>query len=96
MAKITKTIAFLFFALIFFRCANQLPPTGGVIDKIPPEIIEVSPANGTVNFDGNSVEITFSEYVDKRSVQNSVFISPAVEGEIEYDWSGKSLEIIFP
>ena len=96
MAKITKTIAILFSALIFFSCANQLPPTGGVIDKIPPEIIEVSPANGTVNFDGNSVEITFSEYVDKRSVQNSVFISPAVEGEIEYDWSGKSLEIIFP
>ena len=43
---------FLFFlALIFLiSCANQLPPGGGEVDSIPPEIISSYPENGTTNF----------------------------------------------
>lgn len=96
MAKKSKVILFLVTLVFVFGCANQLPPTGGAIDKIPPEIIETFPLNGTTNFSGNSVELTFSEYVDKRSVQDAIFISPSIDAEIEYDWIGKSLEIIFP
>ncbi len=76
-------------------CANQLPPSGGEIDKIPPEIINTYPLNGTINYSENYFELEFSEYVDKRSVQEAVFISPAIEGEIEYNWSGRSLEVSF-
>ncbi|RPI70631.1 MAG: hypothetical protein EHM47_11785, partial [Ignavibacteriales bacterium] len=65
-------------------------------DKIPPEIIELYPEDGTTNFDEEYFEIGFSEYVDKRSVQDAVFISPAIEGDIEYDWSGKYLRVNFP
>ncbi|MFC2136086.1 Ig-like domain-containing protein [Bacteroidota bacterium] len=63
------------------------------MDKIPPEIIEVYPEIGTTNFSDDYFEITFSEYVDKRSVKDAIFISPAIEGELEFDWSGKSLEV---
>jgi len=93
----TKTFNQLIFLVFFFiaSCANQLPPGGGEVDRIPPKIVEVFPADGTTNFDEDYFEIGFSEYVDKRSVQDAIFISPAIEGEIEYDWSGKYLRVNF-
>lgn len=78
------------------RCANQLPPTGGEVDKIPPEIEEVFPADGTINFNEDYFEIEFSEYVDKRSVTDAIFISPFIEGSLEFSWTGTTLEVIFP
>lgn len=97
MEKFTKIqLAFvIILSLLFTKCANQLPPTGGDVDRIPPEILEVDPPNGTVNFKGNSFELDFSEYVDKRSVQDAIFISPFVEGGMQYDWSGTSVEVTF-
>ncbi len=78
------------------RCANQLPPPGGEPDKIPPIIVEVYPPDGTINFNENYFEIEFSEYVDKRSVTDAIFISPFIEGSFEYSWNGTTLEVTFP
>ncbi|MBK9099421.1 MAG: Ig-like domain-containing protein [bacterium] len=95
--NITSTLIFVLLSFILIiRCANQLPPSGGEVDKIPPEIAEVYPADGTVNFKDNYFEINFSEYVDKRSVRDAIFISPFIEGTFEYSWSGTSLEVTFP
>ncbi len=77
-------------------CANQLPPGGGDIDRTPPEIVEVYPADGTINFEDDYFELGFSEYVDKRSVKDAVFISPAIDGNLELDWSGKYVRAYFP
>lgn len=82
--------------LLLAGCANQLPPTGGDIDKVPPEIITHFPQNGTINFDENYLEFEFSEYVDKRSVKDAFFISPAPEEEPEFEWSGRFVRIVFP
>ena len=98
MAKKSKIIfgfTILTTLVLFAGCANQLPPTGGDPDKTPPQVIEVLPHNGTINFHDNYFEITFSEYVEKRSVQNAIFISPALKHPLEYDWSGKSLAVYF-
>lgn len=91
-----NTLIFFLLSFILLRCANQLPPTGGDVDRIPPEIIEVYPADGTINFDEDYFEIDFSEYVDKRSVRDAIFISPFIEGSLEFSWTGKSLEVVFP
>ncbi len=86
----------IFFLIIFAAgCANQLSPGGGERDKIPPEITEYYPKDKTVNYNENVISLTFSEYVDQRSVKDAIFISPKINGEIEYNWSGKSLEIEF-
>ena len=85
--------------LLFFflcSCANQLAPPGGEVDKIPPKIEYVYPAQGTVNFDKDYIEIKFSEYVDKRSVQEALFISPYIEKTLEYEWTGTTVTITFP
>lgn len=91
-----KKIIILISILFLAGCANQLPPGGGEVDRTPPEIVEIFPQDQTVNYADNSFKIKFSEYVNKRSVQESVFISPNIEGEIEYDWSGTSVEIVLP
>ena len=77
-------------------CANQIPPGGGDIDRTPPEIVSTYPLNGTINFSGDYIELDFSEYVVKRTLKDAIFISPALDGEPEIDWSGTSARIYFP
>lgn len=76
-----------------FSCANPIPPSGGPGDKTPPSIKETSPAAMAKNFNGNSVEIEFSNYMDKNKVIENVTIFPYVPAL--YDWSGKTLNIEF-
>ena len=82
-------------AFVLIRCAHQISPTGGDEDLIPPEVTEVFPTNGTTNFSEHYFEISFSEYIQKSSAREAVFISPAIEGDLEYSWTGKTLEIEF-
>lgn len=72
-----------------------MPPGGGEIDKVPPQIIKLLPENGTINYKENYFEITFSKYVDKRSVQEAIFISPFLQRPLKFDWSGKTLDVYF-
>ncbi len=81
---------------MIIKCANQLPPGGGDVDKIPPKIVNVFPADGTTKFDKDYFELEFSEYVDKRSARDAIFISPFIEGTFSYNWSGSTLEVTFP
>ena len=90
-----KNIIILFLMIFIFSCAGQVPPPGGDIDRVPPEITGVYPESGTTNYSRDYIEIEFDEYVNKRSVQDAIFISPAIDGEIEYDWSGKSVKLKF-
>jgi uncharacterized protein (DUF2141 family) len=99
MVKDSKKIIYLvglITSFLFIGCANQLPPDGGLVDLIPPEIINVVPESGTVNYTENYIEFEFSEYVDKRSFKEAIFISPSIEGDIEINWSGTGCRIYFP
>jgi uncharacterized protein (DUF2141 family) len=79
---------------LFLSCANQIAPGGGPIDTVPPKIIATYPTPYTLHFDDNKIELEFDKYVDQRSVEESIFISPFV-GDLEFDWSGKDVEVTF-
>jgi hypothetical protein len=81
-------------ALLLWGCAGQQAPEGGPIDTEPPEIISVYPAPNTVNFKDKRVALEFNKYVDRRSVEDAIFISPFVN-DVEYNWSGREIEIKF-
>jgi len=83
------------FALVLFSCAGQRAPEGGPIDTEPPSVVYTNPPNYTTRFAGNSIALEFSEYVDHRSVEGAIFISPSL-GQPEFDWSGREVEIRFP
>ncbi|MCX7878704.1 MAG: Ig-like domain-containing protein [Ignavibacteria bacterium] len=90
-----STFFIVFFIYAFLPgCANQQPPSGGVEDKAPPEAFLLKPSKKTM-FMGNKVIIQFDEYVDRRSLQDAFRISPLIK-DIEFDWSGKTVEIVFP
>ena len=81
-------------SLVLLSCAGQRSPDGGPIDSDPPIIVSTTPSNYTTRFSGNSITIEFSEYVDHRTVEGAVFISPSL-GTLEFDWSGRGLVIGF-
>lgn len=97
MVKESKKITALIIVLFLLAgCANQLPPGGGPNDTVPPEIIFVYPEIGTVNFKDDYIEFGFSEYVDKRSFKEALFISPSIDGDLELSWSSTYCRIYFP
>ncbi|MEW6061331.1 MAG: Ig-like domain-containing protein, partial [Bacteroidota bacterium] len=86
---------FLFVPVALFSgCAGQRPPEGGPVDSTPPEIISVYPAPQTTHFNDSKVVFEFSEYVDRRSVEEAIFISPSIEQK-EFKWSGTEVELYF-
>ena len=87
-----KTLLIIF-SVLLFGCAGQRPPTGGDFDTTPPEIINYSPENLTTNAKIDKIILEFNEYVDKRSVEESIFISPRINN-YDFEWDGKTLEII--
>jgi len=87
-----KYLPFILMILIA-GCAVVRPPEGGPVDKTPPKIISFYPADKTKNFQEKQIKLTFSEYVDRQSVIENLFISPNTE--YEYYWTRKTLNIMF-
>jgi hypothetical protein len=94
MRIFSKYFLILLIAFVLIKCANQQLPPGGPKDTEPPQILEVFPANGTLNYSENYFELTFSEYVDKMSLLEALFISPEINN-LGYDWTGTTVEITF-
>ncbi|MCI0473478.1 MAG: Ig-like domain-containing protein, partial [Ignavibacteria bacterium] len=95
LISISGSSAVMFLFLFIGGCANQLPPTGGEDDTTPPVVTVISPKPGTVNFKGNTIELEFDEYYDRRSFMEAFFITPKPKGEIDYSWGRTSVEIEF-
>jgi hypothetical protein len=74
-------------------CAGIVPPAGGPPDTIPPTIVSTYPVQYSTRVETKIITLEFSEYVDRNSVQDAIFISPYV-GSLEYSWSGTEVNII--
>jgi hypothetical protein len=88
-------VLWVFFAVgLLPGCAGQVPPGGGPVDTVPPAIVRTLPDTNAVHVATRSVTLEFSEYVDRRTVEESIFISPYV-GDLEYDWSSTEVTATF-
>ena len=81
-------------ALLLSGCAGQVPPGGGPRDTVPPAIVRTIPDSNAVRVTPDAITLEFSKYVDRRSVEESIFISP-YPGDLRYDWSGKAVTFAF-
>jgi len=69
------------------KCATKGRPSGGPVDKTPPEITYTFPSIDSIGVSNlDEIQIHFAERMDENSVQKALFISPALDYEI--DWSG--------
>ena len=81
--------------VLFTGCAKIVTPTGGPKDVTPPAITKEVPANGCNNFKGNTIKITFNEFVTLNNTFENVLISPPLTQQPTYSLSGKTLVIKF-
>ena len=72
-----------------------MAPPGGDKDVIPPELIEVIPADGSTKFEGGRVELKFSEYLDENSIKNSIKIFPLLSKNPVFIYKGNRIFIDF-
>jgi hypothetical protein len=57
-------------------CANQIPPTGGVRDSLPPILISARPADSSRNFTGKKIVFEFNEFVTVENATQNLLVSP--------------------
>ena len=73
-----------------------MPPPGGPVDTTPPEVVHIEPSPGAtfVATDG-IIAITFSETMNRKSVEEAIFISPLPSEQVDYKWKRRTLKIEF-
>lgn len=83
--------------LLLLGCAKSIAPPGGPIDRTPPKIVGSVPPSGTTNLPLDArVVIQFSEAIEPRNPEQSVFISPQTDPAPKLSVKGDRLEIGFP
>jgi hypothetical protein len=82
------------FVSLLVSCAGQIAPSGGAPDRTPPTIVATAPDTNAVRVTGNEITLEFDKYVDRRTLEESIFISPHL-GDLEFAWSGKEVTISF-
>lgn len=74
----------LLFAIAFAHCARQTQPGGGPKDNTPPELVSSNPTNGEKNFHGNTIELTFDEYVKLKDPKEEILVTPSFGANTKY------------
>lgn len=69
-------IALLPPTLVQTGCANIIPPSGGPRDSLPPQIVNLRPADSTRNFAGKRIVMEFDEFIQIDNIQENLLVSP--------------------
>ena len=88
--------AWLCGSVVFTGCANRgVGPQGGPKDSIPPVPKVSVPEQGTLNFKGNHIEVTFDEYIQLDNIASNLLMSPPQQTPPEVKARGKKLMVQF-
>jgi uncharacterized protein (DUF2141 family) len=60
-------------------------------DVTPPKVLAEKPENGSTNFRGKTIKITFDEFVTLNNPIENIIFSPLLNGHIDYSTQGKSV-----
>ena len=83
-----------FLIILVMGCAKQAFPPGGPVDRTPPMIVRTQPGADTTHVAQDvQVEIEFSEPVQQRSVEETLFITPFSRYSVS--WKGRRMTIEF-
>lgn len=91
--KFRQQFTNLLIFMILTACAKISAPTGGTRDRIPPEVIEAVPEDGTVNFHGKELSIEFDEYVTLDNINDKFMVSPPMKKKPRVYTRGKSVRV---
>lgn len=92
-----RAIILLVLSLVFFFCAKKGMPPGGPEDRTPPRVISTfPPADSSQVGPDVEIEIAFSEKMEKKNTESSVFISPLPETPWGFSWHKNRLNLRRP
>ena len=83
-------------SILLYSCAAVSAPEGGPEDKISPQLISSNPESGSIQFKGGEGTLSFSEYIDEKSVPNSISIAPQLEAPVIITYDDDKLLLNFP
>jgi hypothetical protein len=92
MQTVSKIFLLLLLSLVW-GCANQLPPTGGPVDKEPPQLRASIPAQNQTNYTANFMDLEFDEYIQVQQFTQEFLSSPALANTPEFKIKGKNLRL---
>ncbi len=76
-------------SLMLVGCGQQIPPTGGPKDSLPPRLITAIPAYGAKNFKSDRIVLVFDEYIsldnpfEKLAYSPTPKVNPLAEGKLK-------------
>ena len=82
-------ISVLGVALITIKCAQPRPLNGGTKDTTPPQITQSSPPNLSTGFNGHTIAMVFDEYIQIKSLNSELVVSPPLKYAVTYQLKGK-------
>ena len=80
-------------AMLFYSCANILPPSGGPRDSLPPKLVLSLPKDSATNVNPKIVTLTFDEFVTLQDVQGNLIISPTMKKTPLVDYKFRNVTI---
>lgn len=63
-------------ALLWYGCANIVPPEGGAKDETPPVLLSVTPADSGLNARPSKIELRFNKYMEVKDLEKNLQLSP--------------------
>lgn len=85
-------------AILLIQCAQQTPITGGEKDTSVPIIDTLkmsSPANGSINFNVQTITINFNEIIILKNPDKQIIITPFLESKPDIYTKGKKVIVDF-
>ncbi len=92
---LTCIAIYLCIQFLVTSCANIGSPTGGPKDTIPPQLVKVSPGQGTLNFNESVISLEFNEAIQVKDLTSQLIITPSINGKYKTKLSKNSLELQF-
>lgn len=71
-----RPVIYVIIAIIAVSCGQQIPPTGGPRDTLPPKLMMALPDYKSTNFKSDKIILTFDEYVTLDNPFEKVTFSP--------------------
>lgn len=92
--KIFQFILIIGITILFASCASQSPLTGGERDVSPPKLVLSVPQNGAVNSYPKQLDFEFDEFVQVKSLNQKLIVSPPLKYQPELKQKAKGFNLI--
>ncbi|MEC7755293.1 Ig-like domain-containing protein [Roseivirga sp. UBA1976] len=90
-----RGIVLFIIAIAVFGCANVSTPSGGPEDHTPPKLISSTPTTGQTQFKGQTILLTFDEWVTTQNIESDLIITPRITGSFRARVKKNEVELYF-